>query len=113
MARTDVAAAVNARVSAIVSYGLDRRGAGLFAALTGRTNGELNGSRPVVDTARDGGRTFHGTTATPQRFTGIAPLGIARPVAPTNGTMADELSASPLNDGALRIFAQRLARGRR
>ena len=112
MPRTDVAAAANSRVGRIVEYGTDPRGAGLFAALTGRTRRDLDGARPVVDPHRDGGRTFHGYTNTPQRFVGIAPLGLARPVSPTSSTMPNERSASALNDGALRIFAERLARRR-
>jgi hypothetical protein len=110
VARTDVAAAANARVRQVVDYGLDTRGAGLFAALNRRAQHELNGATPVVDPDR--ARTFHGVTATPQRFLGLAPLGLARPVSPTSSTMPHERSASAVNDGALRIFAERLKRRR-
>lgn len=110
-ARTDLAAAVNARIGQIVEYGPDRRpGVGIFAALNGRVGRELNGTRAVVDPIS--GSSFHGYTNTPQRFVGIAPLGVARPVTPTTSTLGDEREANPLNDGALRIFAQRLARRR-
>lgn len=108
MARTDVAAAANARVTRIVEYGVDPRGAGLFASLTGAASGVLAGALRVVDPQR----RFNGIAANPQKFVGLAPLGLARPVVKANAVLSDERASALIDDPSLRIFAERLGRGR-
>lgn len=109
MARTDVAAAVNARLVPIVEYGPDPRGLGMFRRLSGvlqRGHRGQDGTR-IVERWDE----WHGYAAAPQQFTGMAPLGDARPVTARVSDLGDERS-SQLNDAALNIFANRLRRGR-
>jgi hypothetical protein len=110
MARTDSAAAINQSTDPVATYHTDPRGWSMFARLSAvlqRANaggsGHVYASQPM----------FSGYAAPPQQYTGMAPLGLARPVVPRADGLADQKEASPLNDVALRIFAERLARGRR
>ena len=111
MARTDDRQAINARRVSVVEYGPDPRGWGMFARLSGflqRGHAGREGRR-VIDTQE----SFSGAVATaPQSFSGMAPLGRARPLTADTAELSDERAAGALEDGALRIFAERLARGR-
>ncbi|MBN9327808.1 MAG: hypothetical protein BGO38_07905 [Cellulomonas sp. 73-145] len=110
-ARTDAAAAVNQTTDPIATYHIDPRGWSFFARLSGfvqRSNAGTNGSH--VYAAQP---IFTGYAAPPQQYTGMAPLGLAAPVIDRTATLQDQKESSPLNDTALRIFAERLARGRR
>lgn len=107
MARTDVATAVNARLVPIVEYGPDPRGLGMFRRLSAvlqRGHRGQDGTRVVE---RWG--TWHGYAQAPQQFTGMAPLGNARPVTNRVSDLGDERSTQ-LSDAALAIFAERLKR---
>lgn len=110
MRRTDVAAAVNAAVRPIVEYGVDPRGAGMFEAIAGvgqRAGAGREGVR-VLDPVR----RFNGIAVTPQRFIGVAPLGVSRTVTPRAARLDGEPSVPTLDDTALRVFAERLRRGK-
>lgn len=110
MARTDVGAAINSRIVPQVEYGPDPRGWRLFNRLSGVLQRGISGTEGtrVID-AQD---TFTGTTASGQSFAGMAPLGQARPQVAATSQLSDERAAGALDDGALRIFAERLRRGR-
>lgn len=105
----------NARTVPITEFAVDRRGWGMFARLAGVHQRGIDGTAGtrVLDpeTASAGGRYTGSTSAVVQRFLGVAPLGLARPVAPTTSTLPEERAAG-LADLPLRIFAERLARGR-
>lgn len=110
MARTDVGSAVNARPTTIVEYGVDPRGLRLFRGLAGvlqRGIAGTDGTRVLERNAE-----WNGYAVAPQQFTGMAPLGNARPVVERSSELADERAAGALTDGALRIFADRLRRQR-
>lgn len=110
MARTDVAAAINARVVPVVQYDPDPRGWRLFTRLARAFSGGHTG--------RDGTRVldlqarFTGLVDSPQMMSGMAPLGLARPITKDTSVLADERAAGVLNDTGLRIFAERLTRGK-
>ena len=87
--RDDFTAAPNAQMTSQVVYGVDPRGAGMFAALTSALNRGLTGSRAVV-----AGPMFGGVAQAPQKFTGAASLGIARPMAGKAPEMGDQVSTS-------------------
>ena len=108
MARSDVSAAANSSVGAIVSYGPDPRGWRMFAALSGAHNRDLNAQRAVVETHPE----HKGWVRPLQRLAGLAPLGLGagRPVAEKTSELGDERSTE-LDNPALRIFAERLKRG--
>lgn len=111
MARTGIAAAINARLVPAVEYGPDPRGWGFFnrlSAVIQRGNAGREGTR-VLDLQY----RFTGLLDSPQQMTGMAPLGLAAPVVPSTSELGDERAAGPLNDMALRIFAERLRRGNR
>ncbi len=110
MARTDVAAATNARLVPVVEYGTDPRGWAMFHALSGVLQRGISGREGTRVLER--GAQWNGYAAPPQQFTGVAPLGNARPVVGRSSDLADERAAGPLNDLALSIFADRLRRGR-
>lgn len=110
MSRTGTAGAVNSAVVPTVEYGPDPRGWGMFTALAGviqRGVAGHNGGR-VLNTQA----AFNGYGQSVQKFSGMAPLGRGIPLTRTTATLADARSASPLDDTALRIFAQRLTRGK-
>ena len=111
MVRTDVGAAINARTTTIVEYETDPRGWRMFHALAGVAQRATSGLQGIA--ALPAGPAFHGYAQAPQKFAGIAPLGLARPVVPTTSTLQQERSAGALDDAALRIFAERLRRGTR
>lgn len=111
MARTDAAAAVNQTTDPIATYHTDPRGWSFFNRLSGflqRSNAGTNGSHVYAALPQ-----FTGYAAAPQQFTGMAPLGVARPWVDATSTLQEQKESSPLNDVALKIFAERLARGRR
>jgi len=108
VAGTDVAAAINSAPTTIVEYGVDPRGAGLFAALTGAAAATLAGAQRVIDPQR----RFTGQAASPQNFRSSA-LGVASPLVRNVSTLGDERSTSPIDDVTLRLFADRLRRGNR
>lgn len=114
MGRTDVSRASNARTTAIVEYGIDPRGWSLFAALSGRHQRGLNGRDGTVVHGENAQRspTFTGYAVSPQRMTGLAPLGVARTVVEANSTLTDERASGALDNAGLRIFAERLKRRR-
>lgn len=89
MAHDDFTAAPNAQMTQQVVYGVDPRGGGMFAALNGALNRTLTGQRAVVT-----GPTWGGWSQAPQKFTGAASLGIARPVAQKSSEMSDQVSTS-------------------
>lgn len=102
--------AVNSRLRNVVEYGPDPRGWAVFRRLSGMLQRAHTGrgATRVVDTQR----RFTGLADVGQRMTGMAPLGKGRPVVPANSELSDERAAGVLDDGALRIFAERLRRGR-
>jgi len=112
--RTDVARAVNATTTQIVEYGIDPRGWSLFAALSGRHQRGLNGADGTIVHGVDGQRapSFTGYAISPQKMTGLAPLGLARPITAASSELTDERAGGALDNAGLRIFAQRLARRR-
>jgi hypothetical protein len=110
MARTDAAASINATVSPIVDYGPDPRGWRLFAALAGSHQRGISGV--AGGRILDRQETFTGLADSPQRFSGMAPLGGGPAIVPAAAVLQEERASGPLNDMALRIFAQRLTRGR-
>jgi hypothetical protein len=90
----------------------ERRGARLFAVLSGRHQRALRGreTAPVIE-RHDG--YWHGPTINPQTFTGMAGrVSAALPVTERSSTIGDEKSAS-YDDPSLRIFRERAARRRR
>jgi hypothetical protein len=107
--RTDVAAAANARIERVITYDPDPRGARMFYRLTGAVNRALNRQRAVIDTTA----TFHGAIpVTVQSFAGMAPLGQVSAISPRNSEMTDERAAGVLDSPHMRVFAERLRRGR-
>lgn len=111
MARTDAAAAINATIEPAVTYHTDPRGLGLFARLTRAITGPLLGrtGQHVYPSPND----YHGPLISPQRFTGMARLGTARPVNQHSSTLSAEREANPLLDAANTAFLERMQRGRR
>jgi len=110
MRRSDVAAAINARVVPVVQYDPDPRGFALFTRLARvfqRGHTGHDGTRVLDPQGR-----FTGLIDSPQMMTGMAPLGLARPVTKDTSVLSDERAAGVLNDAGLRIFAQRLTRGK-
>ena len=105
--RTDVTTAINARVVPIVEYGADPRGLGMFRALSARLQRGIAGRDGTRVLPR--GQEWNGYAAPPQQFTGMAPLGSARPVTGRVSTLSDERSTQ-LSDASLAIFAERLKR---
>lgn len=103
-----IAGAVNARVVPVVEYGPDQRGWSMFAALAARAQRGINGIDGTITV--DPVARFTGYARGPQQFTGMAPLGLARPITGPSSTMADEIVA--ISDPSLRIFAERLRRNR-
>lgn len=109
MHRTDVAAAANARIERVVTYDVDRRGWALFARLSEWAARSLTTARAVVPPNAE----FHGPIKlAPQSFAGMAPLGQVPPVAPANSEITAERSAGVLDSTHMRIFAERLRRGK-
>jgi hypothetical protein len=111
MARTDITAAVNSRLTPIVDYGIDPRGLRLFRAITSVARRGIDGTDGTVVTRRS--PEWNGYAAPPQQFTGVAPLGNARPTVQAVSMLSDERAGGTLTDAALATYAQRLARGRR
>jgi len=107
MQRTDVAAAVNARILPIVEYGPDPAGWRMFTRLTGWVRRGQGPANAVVDPHPQ----FHGPVALHLPLSGMAPLGAGRPVVETSSQMTDERTDS-IDSSAMRVFAARLARGR-
>lgn len=110
MRRSDVAAAINTRVVPVVQYDPDPRGWRTFTRLARvfqRGHTGHDGTRVLDTQAR-----FTGLIDSPQMMTGMAPLGNARTVTKDTSTLADERAAGVLNDTGLRIFGQRLTRGK-
>lgn len=107
MQRTDVAAAVNARIVPIVEYGTDPRGWRLFTRLTGWARRGMGPANAVVDPHPQ----FSGPVALHLPLSGMAPLGSGRPVVETSSQMTNE-RADGIDSSAMRVFAARLARGR-
>ena len=109
MARTGIAAAINARMTSQVTYDIDPRGWRMFTALAAVAHRGMNGANGGIVT--DLQPTFTGYAATPQQWTGAAQLGKGvAPVVPTSSTIGEERSTSAITDPALRIFAERLTR---
>lgn len=111
MERTDVAAAINVTVEQVATYHTDPRGWRLFRRLNTAIVGPLLGrtGQHVYRSPND----FHGYARSPQRFTGAAYLGAARPVVPRSSRFTDEKEQNPSNDLADRVFLERMQRGRR
>lgn len=107
MQRTDVAAAVNARIVPIVEYGPDPAGWRLFTRLTGWARRGQGPTGAVVDPHPQ----FSGPVALALNVSGMAPLGVARPVVETSSQMTAERTEG-IDSSAMRVFAARLARGR-
>lgn len=106
-----MAEAVNARVTQVVEYHRDERGASMFRRLAGAHAPALRGqaTAPVVDTR---GATWHGRIhASPQQFRGLANIGTA-PITERVTELGDTRSAG-LEDPAQQLFRERSARRRR
>lgn len=114
MPRTGVAAASNATVAPVVQYGIDPVGLRMFAALARRAQRGVSGQdgRIYHGHSDDPAKSFNGLTSTPQRFSGVAPLGTPRAVVDPNTELSDARGGTALDNAALRIFAQRLERRR-
>lgn len=108
MARDNVGAARNARLTPIVEYGIDPVGWGMFGALSRVAQRATDATQGIAVLERIG--KFTGYTTSPQHFAGMAPLGLSTPVVPAVSNIGDERSAM-FDDTALRIFAERLRRG--
>jgi hypothetical protein len=98
-------AARNAEPRTVVVYSPDPHGAAMFSALTAMTNGALNGARAVTEASP----TWYGWTKQPQKMTGAAGLGAARPYAPRNSELSRESTTGSV--GAAAIFQSRMMRG--
>jgi hypothetical protein len=108
-ARTDATtAAINAVPSSVVDYGPDPRGWGMFAALSGAHNRDLNTQRTVIETSHTDSGGWH---APLQRMRGLAPLilGSGRAVTKKSSVIGDERS-DPGENAAERILAERWKR---
>lgn len=83
-------------------FGVDPRGAALFAGVINGTLGRLGG-RAVIDANDD---PWHGWTQPPQSFRGSGYLGGGRPVLPRGNTLDQErgMGASPMQS----ILEQRM-----
>lgn len=110
MPSTDMGSAINSRLTTAVEYGPDPRGWGMFSRLSRVLQRGISGTTGtrVVDTQE----RFNGYTRSPQSFTGMAPLGLAAPIVKSTSVLSDERTAGALDDTALRIFAERLKRGK-
>lgn len=108
MARTGIAAAINARMTSQVTYDIDPRGWSMFTRLAALAHRGMNGGNGGVVVDRQG--TFTGYAVSPQQMTGAANLGNGTVVVPAYSTLGQEKSTSTSTDPALRIFAERLAR---
>lgn len=115
MRRSDVAAASNARIVPVVEYAGDSRGRSMFARLAGAHARGMTGrettSPPVVE--RNG--WWHGRIhASPQRFHGLANLGVGAvgAVVERNAELTDVRSAG-LENAAQRLFRSQAERRRR
>jgi hypothetical protein len=110
VSRNGTAGAVNSEIIPTVEYGPDPHGWSMFTSLAGIVQRGVAG--------RNGGRVlnsqaaFNGYGQSVQKFSGMAPLGHGIPLTRMTATLADARAASPLDDTALRIFAQRLTRGK-
>lgn len=108
--RAPVSAAANSRQDLGVEYGVDPRGWGMFAALSGAHRRDLTQQRAVIDTSH----TDHDGWVRPlQRLRGLAPLilGQARPITSRHSEIGDERSdLGGLDNAAERILAERWTR---
>ncbi len=101
-------AAINARTATTLDFDPDPRGRSMFVRLSrigGLTIAGRDARRTVDPTTR-----FTGTMRGRLPMTGVARLGSGRPVVDANAELPDERTGSVINDPALRIFAERLAR---
>lgn len=109
--------AVNATRREEVVYGVDPRGWAMFAALSAVAQRGLNGGNGGVYAGDKGSpeRSWNGDLGrVVQPFLGQAALGrlgLAQPIPDGTAQLVNELSAGPLTDPAMRIFAARLRRG--
>jgi hypothetical protein len=112
MQRTDLAAAVNARLVPVVEYAPDTRGWSMFARLAGIHQRSIAGREQPAVIERWG--TYDGPVQSPQRMTGLDGIaaGRQRPLVERSSQLDKERSTS-ITDPALRLFAERQARGQR
>jgi len=110
--RTGVAAASNAVVVPVVTYGADPIGLRMFASLARRYQRGVSGQEGRIyhGASDDPSISFNGYTTSPQRMTGVAPLGTPRAVVDRQSELADARPGTPLDNAAMRVFAQRLER---
>lgn len=111
MARTDAAAAINATTEPIVTYHTDPRGWSFFYRLAAFIQRGPAGTAGRITLNPVG--EFTGYARAQAGMHGMGYLGAARPMAPRSSTLSAERESTPLNDTALGIFAERMARGRR
>lgn len=109
MPRTDIAAAINARLSPVVEYEPDERGRHTFAGAANAASVGLSGLDGVriVDTQA----TFTGYAADPQAFSGMAPLGNSPAIVNRYSTL-DRERGQAIDTTTMQIFAERLRRGK-
>lgn len=111
MARTGIAVAPNAVVTQVVQYLPDPRGWRMFTSLSAVWQRGISGHTGVREVPRYA--DFQGALPTTlQPFEGMAYAGRTDPVVAKSATMSQERSGGSLTDAGLRIFAQRLARGK-
>lgn len=105
---------INADPVAVVLYGPDPRGWAMFARLSGMLQRGMNGTSGtvIVGEKSEPGRAFYGYMPAAPRASavGLAPLGSARIIPPGDPDFVHARSDGILDDSAMRIFAQRLAR---
>lgn len=109
MPRTDIAAAINARLAAIAEYLPDQRGRATFRATTDASVvglSGLDGVRVVDPQAR-----FSGYASVGQSFSGMAPLGNSPAIVDRSSTL-DRERGQAVDTTAMQIFAERLRRGK-
>ena len=86
--------AANAVPHVVVDYAPDPFGAAMFADVLGAATRPLQATGHVPVT----GRVWHGDTAAPQTFHGMANLGAARPHTGRSSTVHEQRAAGGLND---------------
>ena len=119
MPRKAALPSINETVVPVGLFAPDPRGLGMFQALSGMQQRGLSGHIGTVvwGEKKADGHAFNGTFKwSPQHFAGLAPLsaGGARAIPDriAGGDFQQQLSDGPVNDSAMRIFAERLRRGR-
>lgn len=119
MARKTQLPCINSTTVPVALFAPDPRGLAMFDALKNMHQRGLSGHIGTViwGEKKSDGHAFNGTMKwSPQHFAGLAPLssGGARAIPDriAGNDFQHQLSDGPVNDSAMRIFAERLRRSR-